>query len=119
MLLVAQRVQQHQPQGVLGADLRIGEQPLDALQLRRVVRPAGDLLLQLGQLQQLLAADLGGQLADDAHVLADGAGQLAELRVRFDEVLHVGDALDLLMALGAYLEVVHQRLDRLANLAKV
>lgn len=84
-----------------------------------MIRSTRDILLQLGQLQQLLATDLCRQLTDHHNMLGDGAGQLLELRIGFDKVAHVRYALHLLLALGADLEVVHQRFDRLADFTEV
>lgn len=84
-----------------------------------MIGAARNVLLQFRQLEQLLLGHLRGQFADDHHVLGNRSRQLLELRIGFDEIAHVRYALHLLLALGADLKVVHQRLDCLADLAEI
>lgn len=78
-------------------------------------------LLDLGHLEQLARADQSRQLADERDVLGHVAAELADLRVRLDEALHVGDGLDLAAAgrRRARLVVGHVRLDVRAEVAEV
>ena len=119
--LIAQRVEDRQSQLGLGRHLGRDDEILHRLEVRRVRLVRREALLDLGHLQQLARADQARQLADERDVLGHVAAELADLGVRLDEALHVGDGLDLAAAgrRRPRLVVGDIRLDVGAEVAKV
>ena len=118
-LLEPEREEHGEPRGVL----QRGVVPLDHLRhaaQHLLVVPAGhDLLLQLGDLQQVPGAHQPGQLGHQGHVLGHRPRHLLELWIVLNKVLHVCDTLDLLVTFSLLLELLHQHFYRLSYFTEV
>mmetsp|Transcript_156559 Transcript_156559/g.502518 ORF Transcript_156559/g.502518 Transcript_156559/m.502518 type:complete len:216 (+) Transcript_156559:586-1233(+) len=117
--LVLQRVQQHESKPLEGSDFVALDHVHHRLEMLLPVVGAGDLLLQMGGVQQLVGLNEARQLVHHRDVLRHVARELAELRVLVDELLHGLDRLYLGGVFGLLLVILHILSNVIAQVAEV
>ncbi len=100
------------------AHRRVLKQLSDRGKCNQPIRGAArQVLLHLGHLHKMALVDEAAHLAHERDVLGNVAGFGFELGVVLHEALHVRNRLNVLVALGGGLELVHHALDGDAQVA--
>mmetsp|Transcript_33530 Transcript_33530/g.85769 ORF Transcript_33530/g.85769 Transcript_33530/m.85769 type:complete len:403 (-) Transcript_33530:506-1714(-) len=119
VVLVAQRIEQDQPQSLHVSDGRASQHLRHGLKVLLAVLRAGQLLLQLRRLQEAVRLDDARELMHHGDVLGHVARHAPELGISVDESLHLLDGLDARSVLGLRLVVLHILFDAKTEVTEV